>query len=198
MLADSVRTFLAIGIPETEQHRLAAVQSQFSRQAATVKWVRPEMLHLTVRFLGNISRQHVSKVLAAAHQSAARIAPFSSSLAGLGAFPNDRNPKTIWVGLQQDGGLVSLKRLFELTEDALVNQGFAREPRLYSPHLTLGRVRDAVGPAQRRALGEELRHVRAGVPLSGSIPVRELLVMASRLDSNGPTYTVTGRASLQP
>jgi 2'-5' RNA ligase len=196
MLADGVRTFLAIGIPEDQQLRLAEVQEALGRHAKQMKWVRPKLLHLTVRFLGNVDRNRLELVTRAAAQATADLAPFTLRLTDIGAFPSERSPRVIWVGLLEDSGLAALQRLFALTENALAASGFERESRAYAPHLTLGRVRDDVSQADRREVGESLRNVRSLAHASGVVPVTELLVMRSDLSRSGPTYTVISRTPL--
>jgi 2'-5' RNA ligase len=196
MLADNVRTFLAVGIPDEARRKLARVQGSFSLGATHVKWVRPELLHLTVRFLGNVELTRLDNVARAARQSVAGLTPFSLLITGLGAFPTERVPRVIWVGLADDNGLTSLKTLYTRAEDALAAQGFAPESRPYTPHLTLGRVREGISEMDRRTIGKELIQVRSTIDVTGEMPIRELVVMKSELGRRGATYSVLASASL--
>src|SRR5947209_18711759 len=153
---ESVRTFLAVQLPDTERSKLGAVEHAFGPAGQGLKWVAEELLHITVRFLGGVSSSRLQLVEAAAALAAPAVSPFPLYITRLGAFPNERTPRVIWAGLRDDDGLASLHRLYEEVEDALTKQGFKRADRRFSPHITLARARDTVPSAERRTMGDRL------------------------------------------
>lgn len=184
-----VRTFLAVPLPEAERERLAAVQRDLAAWNSLVKVVSPDLLHITVRFLGNVEENRLQGVNAAAAEGAGRVAPFTLRLAGVGAFPSLAAPRVVWAGLAPGAGLETLSRLHEELETALAVAGFPREERRFAPHISLARTRDDIASSDRRRLGAELPHLRERHPLDSDFPVNELIVMRSDLRRGGPVYT---------
>ncbi len=191
-----VRTFLAVELPAAQKTRLADLPRDFADHTSILKWVAPSLLHITVRFLGGLPEARLALVQDAATQSSSAVQPFSLRLSGLGAFPNDRTPRVLWVGLRDDPGLASLRQLFERLEHELTTRGFAPEERAFSPHLTLARVREGASTVDRRLLGETLTRVQAERQVTGAFEVGSLVVMRSDLGRNGPVYTPMAMAPL--
>jgi RNA 2',3'-cyclic 3'-phosphodiesterase len=191
-----IRTFLAVELPEAAKAKLAQLQHQFIEHSSCLKWVSSNLLHITVRFLGRLSEARLDEVEEAARKGAASTQPFSLGLARPGAFPNERAPKVLWVGLEQDSGLELLRSLYDRLEDELSLLGFEREKRGFSPHITIGRVRDEVDPPKRRKLGATLALVKKEIALADRFDVGELIVMKSVLSPSGPRYTALTRAQL--
>ena len=185
----SIRTFLAVELPAAHKRKLAALEPDFARHATSLKWVAPPRLHLTVKFLGGVPEPQLVAVGEAALRSTSRVRPFSLRLSGLGAFPSERAPRVLWVGLERDAGFAALERLFHHLEDELASLGFPREERQFSPHITLARVRDGASTGERRLLGETLLRVHVEREVRGEFPVRQLVVMRSDLSPAGPAYT---------
>ena len=182
------RTFLAIPLPHEVSDALAALQGTVGAGDA-LKWVRQDLLHITVRFLGGLTPDELRTVTDTALMASSLVPPFSLRLSQLGAFPHERAPRVLWVGLTEDEGYGALLRLSAVLEAELESRGFEREVRPYTPHITLARTRDSATSADRRAIGEALassRHV--SLPLD-SFPVEELVVMRSDLRPTGPEYT---------
>ncbi len=191
-----IRTFLAVELPGSEKAKLAALEREFAGHASVLKWVAADLLHITVRFLGSVRADRIDSVKEAALKSAAGVAPFSLAMVGLGAFPNVRLPRVIWVGLREDAGLESLQLLHRQIEAELSQRGFAPEDRRFSPHITLARTRDDASSSDRRALGDTLEQVRMKRNVSGAFEVDALVVMKSELGRSGPRYTPMERVSL--
>lgn len=191
-----VRTFLAVELPQEEKTRLAALERGFAGHLSVLKWVAPDLLHITVRFLGALGESRLGLVADAAAKSAANIEPFTLRMTGLGAFPSERSPRVLWVELAHDRGFESLSRLFERLEGELAGLGFPKDERAFSPHITLGRVRDTASSADRQAVGETLARVKAGRNVNGHFAVRQLVVMRSDLARSGPKYTPIAFATL--
>jgi 2'-5' RNA ligase len=183
-----MRTFLAIELPDSLRTRLAGLQPAFADQGS-LKWSSPALLHITVRFLGSVPAERIAEVEAAAREAAAEQAPFRLELAGLGAFPTERAPRVLWVGLAHDAGYDELQRLFGRAENALVARGFSREERAFAPHITLARARETASAAEKRSVAETLARLKQRAGVRGSWQVDALTVMRSELSRTGPSYT---------
>jgi 2'-5' RNA ligase len=186
---EHVRTFVAVEPPPSEQARLGSLEGDFSSHSSVLNWVSPGLIHITVRFLGNISASSVGLVQDAVRESAGRSHPFALRLTHIGAFPNERMPRIIWVGLAADDGLRALQELHAELENELAARRFPRDPRAFSPHITLARTRDRCSPAEHRALGETVAALKENPEVEGTFEVVRLTVMRSDLSPNGPVYT---------
>lgn len=187
-VASTVRTFLAVELPPSLKAELERLRSDFGDRGS-LKWSASSLLHITVRFLGNVHESRMPDVEAAARAAAARVEPFHLSLSRFGAFPNERAPRVIWVGLARDAGYEELHRLFERAEGELTARGFPPEERSFSPHITLARARDTAGQSDKREIGEDLRRAQSRRPPAGGWQVHALVVMRSDLGREGPRYT---------
>ncbi len=127
---ESIRTFIALELPAELKAGLARMQKTFMQSTAGVKWVRPESIHLTLKFLGATSMEHVDTVCGVLDHLTRNAAPFSFDVTGMGAFPNSRNPKVIWAGMQVED---RLKAFHEELETALAAMGFARGRPSFCP-----------------------------------------------------------------
>ncbi|MGC8958319.1 MAG: RNA 2',3'-cyclic phosphodiesterase [Chloroflexia bacterium] len=184
-MGERIRTFIAIELPEEVRRGLARVQGELKRSHPPVRWVAPEKIHVTLKFLGEIPAEQVEIVCQVTDRVAASAAPFELEAAGAGVFPNRRRPRVVWVGVQ--GDLPALHALQTGLERELAQAGFPEEERPFSPHLTLGRVQDRASPAEARALGEAV--VGLEVPSLGRWRVEQVVVMRSDLRPEGPLYT---------
>lgn len=185
-----LRTFIAVETPPDVVGRAAQLAKRFLPAGADVKWVAPENLHWTVKFLGDINPRDLAEVCQAIAAAARNVPPFRMEVAGAGAFPNLDRPRTLWLAAGNGGeGLV---RLAEAIETETTKIGFRREGRRFEPHLTIGRVR-AGGPEQT-ALGTLLRDNAdfAG----GSMEVDEVVLFSSELRPEGPVYEALERVEL--
>ncbi|HVO85314.1 MAG TPA: RNA 2',3'-cyclic phosphodiesterase [Syntrophobacteria bacterium] len=177
-----IRSFIAIELPDEIRRALGGVQGQLKRDLVGVRWVHPGSVHLTLKFLGEIHPEQVQPIAAAAKGVVQDEPPLNLGVSGLGAFPNPRRPRVIWVGLQ--GDVERLGGLQARLEEALEPLGFPAEHRPFRPHLTLGRVKDPRRPPDlTRALAD------VTVPICNSFDVHEILVYKSDLRPNGAIYT---------
>jgi len=186
-MAEQIRTFIAIELDEEHNRALDDVQAQFKRERVGryVRWVAPENIHLTLKFIGNADADKMPSVQRAIADACTGIAPFMLSIAGVGVFPNARRPNVIWVGM---GGQVEIAaRLAQKIEDACAALGFAREDRPFTPHLTLGRVKRDASTNDRRLIGEMIESVKVGA--LGELRVAHVSVMKSVLQPTGSVYT---------
>jgi len=190
---EQIRAFIAIELSEELKASLARLQELIKLGSESyVKWVDPQGMHLTLKFLGNISVDKVSAISEAIAEVARSVAPFRLELTESGAFPNTKAPRVAWVGL--GGDLESLLRLQRGIDQALIPLGFPPEARAFSPHLTLGRVRDQATPQERRRLGERMASLEVqGQP---SLYVDRVSLMRSQLTSKGAIYSRLSAAEL--
>ncbi len=139
----TIRAFVAIPLPENLLNRLRELQErlQSALRSHALRWTPPDQIHLTLKFLGNVAAESVSEIQAALARACEHAAPLALRAAGVGCFPGVGKPRVIWVGLE--GGLAQLQVL--QTEIDTVTQPWCEqnEQRLFHPHLTLGRVKEA-------------------------------------------------------
>jgi 2'-5' RNA ligase len=190
---EQIRAFIAIELSEELRASLAGLQELIKPGSEScVKWVDPQGIHLTLKFLGNIPVGKVSEITKAIAEVARSAAPFRLQLTEFGAFPNLRAPRVAWVGL--GGDVESLLRLQRGIDQAIVPLGFAAEGRAFSPHLTLGRVREQAAPQEQRKLGERIGALKVqGQP---SLYVDKVSLMRSQLTTKGAIYSRLSAAEL--
>ncbi len=184
---ETIRTFIAIILPDAIIRQLAQVQRQLERQVPpeSVRWVKPEGIHLTLKFLGDTPVGKLDAIRAALGEVASRASPCALTVGGLGCFPNARRPRVIWVGVQAMGEeLASLQRA---VERAMKPLGFPPEGRDFTPHLTLGRVRDRIPPADLSRLGALVSSTDIGT--LGEVQARSFALIQSVLKPSGAEYT---------
>lgn len=183
-----IRTFIAIELSDEIRAEIARVEDILREEGGDVRWVRPENLHLTLKFLGDLEEGRIEEVVGGVRNAAQECAPFELVLFGAGAFPNFRRPRVIWIGAREEGGV--LKRVHRNIEDELSRSGFPRDRKRFSPHLTIGRVRSARG---MESVAEALQRVEIA---PRAMTVEEIAVMKSDLRPTGPIYTRLGGAKL--
>lgn len=184
------RTFVAVDVDASVRAVAADLIGELSAVGADVKWVDPDKLHLTLKFLGDVDSREIHHVCQAVSEVAAETKPFEFEVRGAGAFPNVKRPRTIWLGAGP--GEAQMGRLAERVESALETIGYRREARRFKPHLTIGRVRR--GGAAVAELGSRLDDY-ADFEI-GRTTVNEVVIYSSELTSSGPNYEVLGRAPL--
>jgi len=193
-----LRAFIAIELDGASLRALGALQQRLKKTpgAQHVKWVAPESMHLTLKFIGDLDSGRVAQVLDAMRHACDGSAPFELILQGLGAFPNLNRPNVIWAGVS--GQVASAARIARRLEDECVGLGIERETRPFSPHLTLGRVKREVGPGELAQVGDSIRRSAAGVGVGeiGRFGVRAVYLMRSDLKPTGAVYSSLGQVPL--
>lgn len=184
-----MRCFVAIELPEVVRARLGALQEQLAGLGRSVRWVKPQQIHLTLKFLGEIAEAQVPRICMAMREVAARFPTFEFEVRGTGCFPPRGLARVVWAGIPELSA--TLTEVHRACEDACAALGFAPENRPFAPHLTLGRVNDA-GASNR--VHETLREM--GGFIGGVCPVSELIVFQSELTPRGPISTALARARL--
>lgn len=156
------------------------MQRSLDRGFKHTAWARPESMHLTLKFIGEIDDRLAVEAASRLAAAAAGVAPFTLSVEGVGGFPNQRAPRVVWAGIAGSGALDALKGR---VEDALSSVGIPREERPYSPHLTLCRARtreDSMG------LGRLISEVRPGI--KAAFEVRSFVFFKSVLRPGGAEH----------
>jgi 2'-5' RNA ligase len=186
------RLFIAIEIPRDTRRRVMQHVATLREQAPDVRatWNREENVHLTLKFLGDVATDRVEALSQAAARSAQKVAAFSLSIEGCGAFPSPGKPKVLWIGIGDPTG--GLHRLSGVLEDECDRAGFAREPRGFNPHLTIARLRR---PQGARRLAE--LHQQIGFPKTDFV-AGDLSLIRSERSSSGSRYTVLARHTFAP
>jgi 2'-5' RNA ligase len=181
-----LRSFIAVEIPAEIQSALARSIAPLQKTLTDqlIRWVAPQNVHLTLKFLGDVSPANLERLAEALKAETLAHETFNMSAGGFGAFPNPRRARILWIGLEAPIALMSLLRGVEAVAARL---GYASEDRPFSPHLTIGRVRQNVS-------GSDLQRIRtalegAVVGRLGSVHVDALHIFKSDLQPGGSVYT---------
>ena len=188
-MADTVRTFIAIELPPQVHAHLADCQQRLRRAGGDVRWVRPDIIHLTLVFLGDVPADMLGDLEAAVREAAAPFSVLALRVQGAGRFPPRGLPRTIWIGIEDaSGGLAKLQAALARATAAFAEK---EEDRAYTPHLTLGRVKS---PRDGRDLAGAV-DAMAG-ETGPSFEAREVTIFKSDLSPQGPTYTALAKIAL--
>ena len=185
-----MRSFIAIELPETIKKALAGFQQELGKCGADVRWVRPDNIHLTLKFLGDIEEDKADIIAEKIKGTCKGQSGFKLGISGTGVFPNKRAPRVLWAGIELNGGIKSLQ---EGIEEAMASLGFEREKRRFSPHLTLGRFRSSRG---KQAVLDKMDAYTENI--FGLMNVKSVLLMRSELEPKGAKYTKIAEAILNP
>jgi len=179
-----MRAFVAIDLPESIRAVLRHKQTAFRSVSLGARWTQPEGIHLTLKFLGEISDGKVREV-SERLRTLGPFEPFAIRVAGFGFFPDGRRPRVFWVGIEESAGL---NRLAEQVDKATEAIGFAREERPFRPHLTLARFREPQAqPALQAAISGQ-----SELEL-GDFEVSEFFLFESKLSPQGAAYRKVDR-----
>lgn len=192
---DTLRTFIAIELPADLLRLMERVQAQLKAAAPTrsMRWVRVEGIHLTLKFLGQVPISQLDVITRAMSGAAQNIAPFTLTVGGLGCFPSPRRLRVVWIGVNEPtGGLNSLQRA---VESAISPLGYPPEERGFQPHLTFGRAARDASPDDVKRLGQVIAATEVGT--LGQVTVREIALIKSDLKPAGAEYTVLEHARLR-
>lgn len=179
----AMRTFVAIELPEAVKGVVEALIRRLRGYGAQASWVRPENMHLTLRFFGDIADEQTARLAEILVESCREMPPFPLQIRGTGVFPNARKPSVAWVAAEPlDGGLVGL---YNAAENAARAIGLPPDDKAFHPHVTLARIRDA---RTARSLVEALE--REAAFDAGAFEVRGMTLFSSELAPKGPIYRV--------
>ena len=183
-----MRLFIAVELNEEVRNVLVSICKQLRPRVSDVRWTSPEQLHLTIKFLGEVEESRISELTNAIDSAAQNARPFDFRLDGAGCFPSHGPARIVWAGLHEATG-----RLFKLVsevEAAMEAPGFPRESREFSPHVTIGRVKEDRSAGRIRSMVES----QAVPPASQS--VNRLTLMSSKLSPNGSIYSTIHQSPL--
>jgi len=188
--ADNIRAFIALPLKPVLAAEIKKVQQRLNSPGGAVRWISPEQLHLTLRFLGNVATDRLEDLAAALRRACARTAPFHLALEGAGCFPNMKRPRVVWIGIQ--GDLEPLRKLQERIAQETNTVGDHGDERDFQPHLTIGRVKASGLEGRKPRQAIEL----VTVPKLGDWTVHQVLLVQSELSPDGARYTTLAAVSL--
>jgi 2'-5' RNA ligase len=184
-LSETVRAFLAVELSDAARAAVLEAVEALRRVAhGPIRWVPAENLHLTLKFLGHLPEETLSRLLRALLPRLAKIEPFRFELSGVGAFPSARAARVLWVGVAEGGS--ELARLARSVEGAAARAGVARERRPFQGHLTIARLREPGRVPIERVAG----------PDRVAVEVREVVLFRSDLRREGARYVPIARLPL--
>jgi len=190
---EQIRSFIAVELPDEVKSELVQLETRLqSGGRLGAKWVDPNSIHLTLKFLGNIAADRVEGITGVMEESARGISPFRLEVKGLGVFPNLKRVQVAWVGVS--GEADKLVQLQSRLESNLAPLGFAPERRRFTPHLTLARVRSQTSPDERQRLGQLIAD--ATFEATHPIDVEAISLMKSQLTREGAIYSRIGSVRL--
>jgi 2'-5' RNA ligase len=185
-LGDLIRSFIAIELPPAVKQELTELENILKKRCPQViRWVDPQGIHLTLKFLGDVDSDRMDEVNMAIDEATQGMSPFSLVLQEIGAFPNLNKVNIIWVGAK--GDLDILASLQKQVESNMEQLDFPREDRTFTPHMTLGRVRDYAKPDDRKKIGQVLSDTT--FVSSQTIKVDSVNLIKSVLTPSGAIYT---------
>lgn len=186
MSNEQFRSFIAIELSDEVKSGLRQLQAELKSPGHIfVKWVATEGIHLTLKFLGNISPQKVSEITRVIEQATAGVSPFRLKVSEVGGFPNLRQPRVLWVSV--GGEVEKLLVLQQRIDNGLVPLGFAKEARPFTPHLTLARVREGALSQDRQVFGEMV--TKKSPKIDYEMAVEGVNLMRSQLLPTGAVYS---------
>ena len=183
---EQIRSFIAIELPAELKLELVQLEAQLkSGEQPGVKWVDPDGIHLTMKFLGNIAVDRVEGITRAMEEAVCGISPFQLKVKELGVFPNFKRVQVAWVGLT--GEVDKLAQLQKRIESNLTPLGFAPESRPFAPHLTLARLRAQTSPDEKQRFGQLIANTT--FEAACTIEVDAISLIKSQLTREGAIYS---------
>jgi 2'-5' RNA ligase len=181
------RTFVAVEMNNALQSHLAGIIRQVAQALPGIRWVDASSIHLTLAFLGELTDEQVAEAIQETEMAAQQARPFSYRLSHLGTFGSPRNPRVIWMGIEEASG--SLAAIHRILNQQLLKRGFEVETRPFSPHLTLARLKSPLSSQELQTLQALLADKPHSLASTESYTARHLDVMKSELQRTGACYT---------
>lgn len=183
-----MRTFIAVEVPDSAKDRIAQMVNRLKATGTDIKWVEPDNIHVTLKFLGNIGTGQPAVIRDGLSAALDTADAFDLKLGRIGAFPDMNRPRVFWISIVE--GRDELVAMQHRIETELHARGFVREERPFSPHLTIGRVRSPRGLTKLTDLIGDMAFETE--PFS----VKRAAVVKSDLKPDGPMYTVIDHVEL--
>lgn len=185
MTTAAIRAFVAIELPSELQGALGQLMTGLQRQAGkAIRWVTPHNIHLTLKFLGNVSPTNLNALMNVIDTEALRHKAFEITVGSIGAYPNKIRPRIVWIGVQAPATLLELQRAIDRETDRM---GYPSEERGFSPHLTLGRVSQHANAQDVRQIANTIN--AAAVGEISKVNVDSIRLFRSDLQAGGAIYT---------
>ena len=181
-MSTTIRTFIAIELPEKIIYTIGKVQEKIKSYGFKIRWVSPENIHLTLKFLGNIKKADMEKVAKAISESVTGYHSISLSVKGIGVFPGIKRPRVLWLGISKQLDL--LTELQKTLDETLETMGFPKEKRPFKGHLTLGRIKDKIDPKRLHDVLKEFTKFE-----SEHFFADRIILYESELKPKGAVYT---------
>ena len=188
-MSKSIRTFIAVKLPETVLAAIGRVQERMAACGLNVRWVATGNIHLTLKFLGEVDEDELDGIAAVLTEAVHGFAPLRLAAAGVGVFPSANRARVIWVGLS--GQLSQLAALQRSIEDRLATIGYPHEKRPFSGHLTLGRVKGLIAASRLTTAMGAFRDFA-----SETFEVDRVVLFKSDLRPTGAMYTELRQVTL--
>ncbi|UCH22431.1 MAG: RNA 2',3'-cyclic phosphodiesterase [Deltaproteobacteria bacterium] len=181
-MPETIRTFIAFELPGHVTNAIHKIQEVVKAYNFNIRWVRPENIHLTLKFLGNINPADIEIIGRVMDDTAEPYAPFSLKAKGIGVFPGLKRPRVIWIGI--GGQIEPLVGLQQNLDEKLNTIGFSQEKRLFKGHLTLGRVKGKIDSHRLSVVLKKYNHFESEAFTAGTI-----VLYKSDLQPTGSLYT---------
>jgi 2'-5' RNA ligase len=180
-MSKTIRAFIAVDLNPTIKRTIEDIQNHLKKSDCAVKWVRPENIHLTLKFLGDVNIKKINSLIQTLADLFCNTKPIETQLTQLGAFPNIKRPRVLWVGLKDDKqNIVQLARSLE---ENLGKIGFQKDQKPFSPHITIGRL---PAPKNIQALTQAISSYT--LPPAQAQTVQQVILYKSTLTSQYPIY----------
>jgi 2'-5' RNA ligase len=193
---ETIRAFIAIPLPDPVLDKLSALQDSLTDQVPprSVRWVRPEGIHLTLKFLGDTPTDKLPEINQALAAVGRHAPGCTFTIEGSGCFPNLHRPRVVWVGVQEPSG--RLAALQTAIEEVMTPFGYPPEGRRFKPHLTLGRIHRRASRNDAAQVGEVVSNTTVG--LLAEVTADHFTLIRSVLKPTGAEYTPLERFTLRP
>ena len=185
----TIRAFIAIELPANIIDALKKIQDELKDGSNKVAWGKPENIHLTIKFLGDIEAGKIDGITGLLEDAAAKNRSFAISVKGTGAFPKTDNPRVLWVGIEDNKNLLPL---YNNLEEGLESLGLKKEERSFKPHLTLGRVKLLSDKKLFKKRIEKYKDINLG-----QFTAEGICLFQSKLTPNGAVYVKLKEYRLQ-
>jgi len=189
MMSEPLRCFIAIDIDKRIKELIVNIQQELSAARCPVKWIKPECIHITLKFLGEVDDQQTTQIQQLLKTLADNFVETTIKTSHLGAFPDPKHPQIIWLGIEEND---TLFRLQQAIEDELFKMKFKKETRRFSPHITLGRVKS---PKNMKQLSSSIVAMTDAPVLTQAID--HVKLYKSTLTPHGPIYESLFKTSLR-
>jgi 2'-5' RNA ligase len=193
MTSDVIRTFIAVDLPPSVLDTLEQITSQLQEKLPNtpVRWVDVQKMHLTLKFLGDISKENIGMVEKILLSEGAKRPVLEIGIGGIGAFPKMRHPRVIWIGVEAPPDLFDLRRGIE---DGVARLGYNYDKYEFTPHLTLGRISRKASAKDVRTVGNVLHDFQVG--FIGVARIEAVHLYRSDLQPDGAKYSCLYSAPL--